>query len=187
MQSATMPEHFKLQYDSAAIAEAVARIGKEVSAWAHKVRVDTGSDLLAIPVLRGGIFFFADLVRRVDCSIEVAPARAWAYETTQFATQREKIGLNIDGVPSTNRSILIIDDICDSGRTMKALTESFKEAGAREVRTACLIRRVFDKQVFAPDWVGFEYSGTEWFVGYGMEDRERWRNLSSIYVMPPQE
>jgi len=186
MQVPSIPQEGKLEYSRAQIGAEVARIGSEVAVWAAEVAA-RGSDLLVIPILRGGIIFFADLVRQVKVSVEIAPARAWAYSTDQFATQRDKISVAVEGVPAQGRSLLIVDDICDSGRTLKVMTESLLKKGAREVRSAVVIKRVLEEHSFKPDWVAFNYKGPEWFVGYGMEDREKWSNLPEIYTIKPHE
>ena len=66
---------------------------------------------------------------------------------------------------------------------MRALSKLLVELGAREVKTAVLIRRVIENPIFMPDWIGFNHKGPEWFVGYGMDDSNRFSNLSDIYVI----
>jgi hypoxanthine phosphoribosyltransferase len=176
-----LPAALQPQYSADAIAEQVARIGTEISAWAKEVWQHSHTDILAIPVLRGGIFFFADLVRNIEHSVEIAPARTWAYE--KIATQRTEVEVNIQHVPAKGRAVLLVDDICDSGRTLQVLRQSLLDAGARVVRSTVLIKRILAEKTFEPDWVGFSYQGPEWMVGYGMDNDDRWRNLPSIYVI----
>jgi len=183
----SLPRNFHLQYSKEAIGAQVERLGEDIGQWADKIWQDTGKDILAIPVLRGGIFFFADLVRQIKTSVAISPAQSWAYTPEENGVMLEKVGVKIDQEHARGRSILLVDDICDSGETLKALTASFLAAGAVEVRAAVLIRRKLEKQSFDPHWSGFEYAGPEWFVGYGMEDRERWRNLPAIYTISQTE
>lgn len=178
-----IPANFKLQYSAEQTAAAVERMGGEITAWAEEVWKSSHTDIIAIPVLRGGLFFFADLVRKIEQSVEIAPVRTWSYTSTENAVQRAEVGVNIDEVPSRGRSILLVDDICDSGRTLRVLKKALLEAGAFEVRSAVLIKRMLDEATFDPDWVGFEYRGPEWFVGYGMEDCGRYRNLPGTYII----
>lgn len=182
-----LPSYFKLQYSSQSIEEVVEKLGKGISDWAQQTHQESGQDVIAIPVLRGGIFFFADLVRHIDASVEIAPIRTWAYEIGQNEVQRSEVGVNMDGVVAEGRSVLLVDDICDSGSTLKKLEQVFCERGAAEVRSAVLIKRHLEVEAFQPDWIGFEYKGEEWFVGYGMEDSERWRNLPDIYTIRKEE
>lgn len=177
-----IPANFKIQYDEAAIAGAIGRLGREIDGWAREVRAGSSTDLLTIPVLRGGIFFFADLVRHIRHSVEIAPVSAWSYETGENV-QRDSVSVDAGKVAVEGRSILIVDDVCDSGRTLAELTEYFRKLGAASVRSAVLIKRVMPHQTFDPNWIGFQYEGPEWFVGYGMDDCDRWRNLGSIYII----
>lgn len=181
----SVPGHYRLQYTEDQIRESVARLGTEISGWASQVAIRSGRDILAIPVLRGGIYFFADLSRQITCSIELAPGRARSYENTGHAVQSSQVSLNLDGVDVTGRSVLLIDDICDSGRTLSLLTRFLVESGAVEVRSVVLIKREMENSAFEPNWKGFAFRGPEWFIGFGMDDCSRWSNLPSIYVIDP--
>ena len=66
------------------------------------------------------------------------------------------------------------------------MTRALLNAGAAEVKAAVLIQRVVAQQAFTPDWSGFVYPGPEWFVGYGLEDKNWWRNLKAVYCMEPE-
>jgi hypoxanthine phosphoribosyltransferase len=180
--SVIIPPNFRMLYTTAQIERQVMRLGREISVWADQVWKNSSQDLLTIPVLRGGIFFFADLVRNVGHSVEIAPIRTWAYHNDQNV-KRDEFRANMEGVDAKGRSVLLVDDICDSGRTLKKLSEAFLAAGATEVKSATLIKRLLKEPTFHPEWVGFDYDGPEWFVGYGMEDCDRWRNLADIYII----
>jgi hypoxanthine phosphoribosyltransferase len=179
----TIPSHFSLLYSAEAIQDAVNRIGAAITPWAESVWDQSHSDIIAVPVLRGGIFFFADIVRKVVPSVEIIPGRSWGYTVGQNATAADTVRLAIDEIPAKGRSILLVDDVCDSGRTLKAMTDTLLERGALEVRSAVLIHRIIHNPIYTPTWAGYEYTGPEWFVGYGMEDCERWRNLPGVYII----
>lgn len=178
-----LPANFKLQYTREDIDAAVRRLGQDITAWAHSVWDESHTDLVVIPVLRGGIFFFADLVRHIDASVEIAPVRTWVYESTDNNLQRREVRVSMEDVHVRGRAVLLVDDICDSGKTLKILSKAFYDAGALNVRSAVLVKRTLEKATFDPEWVAFEYRGPEWMVGYGMEDCNRWRNLPSIYII----
>jgi hypoxanthine phosphoribosyltransferase len=180
-----IPSHFAPLYSPAAIHRAVTAVGEEITGWAQKCFDASGLDVVAVPVLRGGIIFFGDLVRAVHHSLEVAPGRAWGYEVGLNGVQSERMRLDLTAIPTRDRSVLLVDDVCDSGRTLAAMTERLLEEGAREVRSAVLVRRVLPEPRYLPNWSAFSYEGDEWFVGYGMEDGERWRNLPGVYVIQP--
>ncbi len=180
--SSDIPANYRLTYSSQAIAERVSSIGQELTEWARTVREKSGADVLGMPILRGGIFFFADLVRAVEASIDVAHVRVEAYDS-QVNTAKPQLDIHSTGFNPAGRSLLLIDDICDTGRTLESLSAYFMAQGADEVRTAVLIKRDLPHESFNPDYVGFSHKGEEWFVGYGMDDMRRFRNLPSIYVI----
>lgn len=184
--SGLVPERFTPLYSPAAIREAVAAVGRDITGWARELWAESGKDVVAVPVLRGGIIFFGDLVRAVHHSMEVAPGRAWGYEVGVNGIQSNRLRLDIDSIPAEGRSVLLVDDICDSGRTLAAMSERLLERGATEVRSAVLIRRLVSEPQYVPTWSAFDYGGDEWFVGYGMEDGERWRNLPGVYIIRPE-
>ena len=177
------PSNFQSLYPAPEIAKTIQRMGKDISAWAQQVWDRSHTDILTIPVLRGGIFFFTDLVREISHSVELVPTFSQAYEDNENNVQRKEMKVDLGSIPARGRALLLIDDICDSGRTLEVMTEKLKEAGAQEVRSAVLVKRVLDTKTFEPDWVGFQYNGPEWLVGYGMDDCNRWRNLDSIYII----
>ena len=174
---------YRLQYTEMEISQQITRLGTEIGVWAGPTYAETAKDILAIPLLRGGIFFFAALMPRVKCSVEMAPGRTRAYRKGENNEQLENVEIQLDGVNVAGRSVLLVDDICDSGRTLKLVSEHLRAQGAREVRSAVLIKREHDKSVFNPEWIGFTYYGPEWFVGFGMDDRDRFSNLPSIYTI----
>ncbi len=184
----TLPMHLRCLYSAEQIEGRVQELGAEISKWTKQVWDASHTDVLTIPVLRGGIFFYADLVRRISSSVEIAPARTWAYEQlvpegSLKPDELATVGVDIASVPARGRAVLVVDDICDSGRSLAFLAKELRAAGAQEVRTAVLVRRELPEQQYAPDWVGFTYPGNEWLVGYGMDDSERWRNLSGVHVI----
>jgi hypoxanthine phosphoribosyltransferase len=176
-----LPDRFKKLYSQSEIATSLARLGSEITPWAESTFQSTGRDVIGIPILRGGLFFYADLVRAIGHSVEVAPVRTWSYDT-ETKSINKNMEMHLDDIDPVGRAILLVDDICDSGRTMALLSEEFKQRGASEVKTAVLVRR--DLQgTFVPDYIGFQFNGPEWLVGYGMEDNDRYRNLPDVYTI----
>lgn len=179
----TPPQHCKLAFSKEQIDQTVSALGARISTWTESVRLDSHTDVLVVPVLRGALLFAADLVRAISSSLEIFPVRSIGYDPTKNASREEAVALLLEGLGVTGRRVLIVDDICDSGATFNALTDQLKEMGALEVRTAVLIHRETEESTFKPDYVGFSYSGREWFVGYGMDDADRFRNLPDVYII----
>ncbi len=178
-----IPANFRLQYSQEQILSRVKELGAEIDEWCKSVWRESRTDVVAIPVLRGGVYFFADLSRHICSSIEIAPVKTSAYDAGTNAAKEVTVDQFADPVQIKGRVVLVVDDVCDSGRTLEQLERSLLERGAREVRTVVLVRRLLPRPTFVPCWVGLEYSGPEWFVGYGMDDNERYRNLPDVYVI----
>lgn len=177
-----IPHNFKLQYSTAEIQEVNAKMGRKISEWINLSAEKDNQSVIVVPILRGAIFFFADLVRYIDQSVSIAPIRCWAYHAENNQS-RDDVEIDLQGLEVEGRRILLVDDICDSGQTLKKVSDQLRHAGALEVKSAVLIRRKLDKILFDPNYVGFDYTGHEWFVGYGMNFQDGYRNLSDIYTV----
>ena len=182
-----IPANFKLQFPQDRIHSRVKELGAEIDEWCKSVWAESRTDVVAIPVLRGGVYFFSDLSRCITSSIEIAPVKTSAYDAGTNSAKEVTVEQFADPVQIKGRVVLVVDDVCDSGRTLEQLERSLLERGAREVRTVVLVRRLLPRPTFVPCWVGLEYSGPEWFVGYGMDDNERYRNLPDVYVIGRNE
>lgn len=182
-----IPAHFSCVYSEREISSRIKALGEEISSWCEGVWRDSHTDVLALPVMRGGIFFFADIARQLTTSVEIAPIKVQAYEPGSNGVKRESLGVDIESLAVKGRVVLVVDDVCDSGRTLEALEKELLARGAREVRTVVLVRRLLDTPSFVPCWVGFQYKGPEWIVGFGMDDNGRWRNLPGVYVIKRDE
>ncbi len=175
----SIPSHYRLEFSEEMIRGRVASLGSEISKWA--VEGDSLSQILCVCVLRGGVLFFSDLVKAVDTSVELAFCRTWSYTVENHKIEDGSIRVSVETVAAQGRRVLIIDDICDTGSTLKKLSNVFLELGATEVKSAVLVHRSVEGSVFTPDWSCFKYSGDEWFVGYGMEDGNKYCNLPAVY------
>jgi len=145
-----------------------------------------GRPLTIIGVLNGSIVLLADLIRRLDMSLQVGLVQASSYRTT--GTTPAPLRLDLTMLPEIKgHHVLLIDDIFDTGYTLAALVEQMRNAGAASVRTAVLLRKHGRKAVsMEPDHVGFEIPN-QFVVGYGLDYRDAYRNLPYIAVMEEGE
>jgi hypoxanthine phosphoribosyltransferase len=140
---------------------------------------DTPEGLTLIPVLSGALVFTADLIRELPLRMKLAmlqcstyPGRATVAHEPQFVLtpEREVLG----------RHILIVDDILDTGRTLRRVQEWCAENGALSVRTVVLLRkRLPTPAMTSVDFVGFEVENT-FVVGYGLDFDDLYRNYPHI-------
>lgn len=174
-----LPEHYRIAFSEELIQKRVKEIAEEIGDWAS-----SGSDqLLAVCVLRGGAPLFQDIIRRVPVSVEPTYCRTWSYSSESNEQTTGGVRVSVDSVHAAGRRILVVDDICDTGATLLKLQKVFADLGATEIRSAVLIHREVDSSVFDPSWSAFKYKGEDWFVGYGMEDKNQFANLPAVYTI----
>jgi len=180
--SRTVPDYFKLMYPRDQIARRIDELGAELSIWAREVDEKTGQQLVGICILRGGVFFFSDLLKAIAYTVEPSFCRARSYSSEENQASGE-LHITVPPEGIEGRHLLLIDDICDTGRTLEVLSRYCMEHGATEVRSAALIDRQTAESVYTPQYVGFHYEGAEWFAGYGMEDKNHQANYPDVYIL----
>lgn len=181
-----LPAQYTVTFSAESIERRIRELGEEIAPWAQEVLAETGEQVLGICILRGGVHFFSDLMRAIPCSIEPFFCRASSYHSTVNEQSTTGVRVSFEDVRARGRSILLVDDICDTGATITKLTNIFGELGAAEVKTAVLVHRTIPGSA-VPTWSGFRYSGPEWFVGYGMEDRNMYTNLPDVCTIRKDE
>lgn len=154
--------HAALGFKADDIRNTVNRLANEASAL-----VPTGS-VVAVPILTGGFRFAADLLaamRLAPSALYVEPVVARAYDTRP--PNRVKILVPPRPETLSGRTALVIDDICDRGETLAAVSALCLDGGADKVITVALILR--DGATFAPTLHGFPGPRGVWYYGYGMD------------------
>jgi hypoxanthine phosphoribosyltransferase len=147
-----------------------------------------GRELVVLAVMTGALVFLADLIRRLPVMMRLTLVSASSYSgSTTTSNGIKSIGEVSDMIHG--RDVLIIDDIIDSGHTMRALIEQVRRKAPLTVRTCVLLRKVrpgVDQP--AADFLGFEIAD-EFVVGYGLDFDNLYRNLPDLNAMRlgPQE
>lgn len=160
-----------------------ADIRKRVDALAADIaRAYAGQPLTIVGVLTGCLVFLADLIRRLDLPLRIALVQASSYRGT--ATTAGQLHVQDELLPDLKgRHILLIDDILDTGRTLKHMVGHLRSLGTASVRTAVLLRKEGRQEVeIEPDFVGFRIPN-EFVVGYGLDYDDEHRNLPHIAVL----
>lgn len=141
-----------------------------------------GKEPLFLCVLNGCFMFAADLLKEVELSdAEVSFVKLASYEGTQTTENiKQLIGLNGD---ITGRTVVIVEDIVDSGFTIANLINQVEERGAGDIKVATLLFKpeALKKDVKV-DYVGLEIPN-DFIVGYGLDYDGRGRNLKDIYTL----
>jgi len=138
--------------------------------------------LVVMPVMTGSLFFTADLVRLLPLTFRIQPTTVKSYPGK--STQSQGI-VESALLPETIKgaSVLVVDDILDSGRTLDHLQTSLLQAGAKDVRFCVLLRKDVRRAVeINCDYVGFDIPEA-FVVGYGLDFDGLYRNLPDIAVL----
>ncbi len=145
-----------------------------------------GTELRVVGVLRGAFIFMADLVRniRVPLSVDFMSISSYGDECETSGIVR--ILKDLDK-PITGRHVLIVEDIVDTGLTLRHLREVLLTRGPASLRICALLskpeRRIV--QDLHIDYLGFEIPNC-FVVGYGLDYAERYRNYPFIFVLKPE-
>ena len=143
-----------------------------------------GKDLLVIGVLKGSVIFVSDLVRNISIPCEIDFMSVSSYDGTESIGD-VRILKDMD-LSCKNRSILVVEDIIDTGRTLVEVKKMFKNKGCLDVSCVNLLdnpsRRVCEIDA---DYVGFEVQN-EFVVRYGLDYNQKYRNLPFVGVLKPE-
>ena len=136
-----------------------------------------GGGIVFVCVMKGGFMFFSDLVKLINYPIKIDFIQCKSYNDMQ--QQELTIVKDIDS-DIQDHTIFIVDDILDSGNTMRHLKTHLKYHGAKDIHTVTAVHK--ENVDFSDNY--FIYKQPEdvnpWYVGYGMDDKGYNRNLNSI-------
>jgi hypoxanthine phosphoribosyltransferase len=141
-------------------------------------------EITVIAIINGAILFTADLLRVIPNPIRLDCIRISSYRNQTRPTGRPQLlhGLQLD---VTNRHVLLIDDILDTGKTLSSVVDLIKKQNPASLRTCVLLDKQGRREVeFTADFVGFEIPD-RFVVGYGLDFAERYRNLPCIGILKP--
>lgn len=137
---------------------------------------------LVIGVLKGALPFMSDLIKKFDSYIELDFMDVSSYGNATVSSGEVKIIKDLN-TSVEGRDILILEDIIDSGKTLKYLVELFKYRKANSIKIVTLLDKPTGRKVdLVVDMVGFEVPDA-FVVGYGLDYAERYRNLPYIGVL----
>jgi hypoxanthine phosphoribosyltransferase len=170
-------ETVKPLFSAEAIAARVTELARDIAASEPK-------RLLAIIVLKGGFVFGADLVRALaleNVHLEIEFISLSSYGSRQKSSGEVRIVRDIE-VEVSGRDVLIVDDVLDSGLTLKFARDLMRTRGARRVAIAAMIDKPEGRRAdIEADYVGFTCPNY-FVVGYGMDAAHAWRELPYVGV-----
>jgi hypoxanthine phosphoribosyltransferase len=162
--------------DEATLRARIVELGGEISSDY------AGRDLLLVGVLKGAVFFMADLMREltVSCEIDFMAISSYGAATDSSGVVRilKDLDINVSG-----RDVLVVEDIIDSGLTLSYLMRNLRARKPATLEIAALLTKPERREIDVPvRYVGFEIPN-RFVIGYGLDFAERYRNLPYVAVL----
>jgi len=175
------PDVAKVFITAEELAERTKAMGAEIT------RDYRDKDVVLVAVLKGAVYFLADLSRELGCDFEMDFMAVSSYGNQRDSSGVVRILKDLD-VELAGRHVLIVEDILDTGLTLKYLMRNFEARGAASVEVAaCLLK---DRDRSGDNEIAVKYTGftipNEFVVGYGLDYAERYRGLPYIGVLKPE-
>ncbi len=141
----------------------------------------TSERLICIGVLKGSVFFLVDLVKQLELPVAIDFFQTSSYGGGTSAGE-VRIRKDLD-LPVRDADVLLVEDIVDTGYTLRTILDLLRWRGARSVKLCALLDKVSRREVEVPiDYRGFEIEDL-FVVGYGLDFAERYRNLPYVGVL----
>ena len=161
------------------IAERVKELGAEIS------KDYAGKTPLVVCILKGSVLFFSDLIKEISIQINLDFMAVSSYGSATISSGEVKMIKDLDN-SIENRHVIIVEDIVDTGHTLKYLIKNLNARMPASVKVCTLLnkqcRRVVD---ISPDYIGFEV-GDHFVVGYGLDYDEGYRHVPEVGVLKPE-
>lgn len=166
------------------IARRVAELGAQITRDFSPPNAPEGSKLIIVPIMTGAMVFCADLIRHMPLRLRIGTLRVSSYPGAATASQGAKlVDARLGEV--RGRHVLLVDDILDSGCTLRVVVPQILGLGALSVRTCVLLRKNRPTAMETPaDYIGFDIPDV-FVVGYGLDYDDYYRNLPEVVRLHP--
>ena len=160
-----------------------AEIDRRVAEMGRQISADfAGDTVIALCVLKGAVFFCTDLVRNMEIDVALDFIQISSYGNQKFSSGVVTI-LKEPQLDMRGKSVLIVEDIIDSGLSMREVFNYIESRGASKVKTVTFLDKPKARKVpFNADYVGFSIE-PQFVVGYGLDFAEKYRNIPEVQVL----
>jgi len=170
-------ESLKILYTQETILEKVTGLADQVS------RDYPSGNVLLVAVLKGAFVFLADFIRALKIPVFIDFVQLSSYGTSSVSSGKVKILKDVE-TSVTGKDVIVIEDIIDTGLTVKFLKEELSKRKPRSLKICALLDKNFRRQVaIDADYVGISMDKDYFIVGYGLDFSESYRHLPEIYYI----
>jgi len=163
------------------IAERIKELGAEIASAFER------SEPCVLGLVKGGLVFLADLVRRIPLDLTFHLVQVSAHRETRAGAVRTEIVYSTD-FPLEGRDVILVEDVVDTGITLSYLMGHIHELGPRSLRVCALIDKPGDRKIDVhPDWAAFSLRDPlpgRFLVGYGLGWKDHYRALPYVGTIP---
>jgi hypoxanthine phosphoribosyltransferase len=163
------------------------QISKRVGEIAAEISADfAGEEVMLVGILKGAVIFMADICRKMTVPVELDFMAVSSYGSATVSSGAVQIIKDIE-VSIEGKNIIVVEDIVDSGLTLKYLLENLWSRGPASVKTCVLLDKPEARKVDVKiDYMGFEIPN-KFAVGYGLDYAQKLRNLPYVGVLTFQD
>ena len=175
----------KVLIDREAIGKRLDELAQTIAADLKAETQDGPGEVTLVPILTGSIIFLADLIRRLPLPMQIRVMSVTSYPGTATSSKGASIEAALTKLPEdlSNNHVVIIDDILDSGNTLRLVNQIIEQRNPISMRTCVLLRKTIPSAMsFHADYVAFDIPD-EFVVGYGLDYNDYYRNLPDIVTL----
>lgn len=145
-------------------------------------------EITLVPILLGSVIFVSDLVRHLPNPMKIGMISVSSYPGASTSSKGARLRDTLNNLPATLKGghVLVIDDILDSGGTLKLVTDLIRTHQPHTLKTCVFLRKNRPEAMnFPVDYVGFDIPD-EFVVGYGLDYNDYYRNLPDVVTLTPE-
>lgn len=173
------PDCCEILFTEDMIAERVKELGAQIS------EDFKGEPILLIALLKGSVFFLADLARAIDGDVEIETITVSSYGNAAVSSGQVRISGDI-ATDMRDKHVILVEDIVDTGITLGYVTDILASRGALSIDVATLLVKKREKaRALETRYVGFECEDA-FVVGYGLDYAQRYRHLPYVGILDPK-
>lgn len=171
-----MSETIRVLIEEEKLNKRIAELGAQIS------RDYAGQEVTLICILKGSVFFTCELAKRITIPVALDFMSVSSYGSSTVSSGKIEVKKDLDE-SIENKNIIIIEDIIDTGRTLKYLLEDLRKRNPKSLKLCTMLDKP-DRRVVevATDYTGFEIPD-EFVVGYGLDYDQKYRNLPYIGIL----
>jgi hypoxanthine phosphoribosyltransferase len=172
----------RILISQAQLADRVGELARQITADHTSPEFPADGEITIVPILTGSFIFCADLIRQIPLPIQIGLLTVSSYPGQSLRSQGSQV-LSKQLGNLKGRHVLLIDDILDSGGTLRVVVPLLSELGAVSVKTCVLLHKQRTEAAdVRADYIGFDIPD-EFVVGYGLDYNNYYRNLPDIVTL----